>query len=91
LSFTALSQSDTTKLYTFTHGQVQTFLITKVERDNCYERYDVVTSEKELIYDTLNQVRLDNTTLQKKVVKNRRIAIGGFAGFFLALGLFFVH
>ena len=41
--------------------------------------------------DSLDVARLDNTTLKKKVVKNRRIAIGGFSAFLLAIGLFFVN
>jgi hypothetical protein len=37
--------------------------------------------------DTLSQVRTDNTKLQKKVRRNKRIAIGGFslAGIFILL------
>ena len=87
LSCTALSQPD---LDCFTRDQVKEFLRTKVERDNCYEQFNVITGEKQAYSDTLQAVRIDNVTLQKKVVRNRRIAIGGISGFILAIGLLFV-
>lgn len=87
LSCTASSQNDST--YCFTKGQVKEFLITKVELNNCNEQYNLVYNEKKAISDTLTAVRSDNVTLDKKVRRNRRIAIGGFAGFFASLVLLF--
>jgi len=88
LSFTALSQNDST--YCFTKSQVKVFLTTKVELNNCNEQYNVVKAQNKAITDTLNVVRLDYTKEQKKVLRNRRIAIGGISAFFSTLLLLFI-
>lgn len=46
-------------------------------------------SENKAITDTLNVLRLDYTKEQKKVRRNRRIAIGGVSGFIASLILLF--
>lgn len=50
---------------------------------------NIKTHQNKAISDTLTQVRLDNNTLQKKVRRNRRIAIGGISGFIASLILLF--
>ena len=88
LSFTALSQNDST--HCFTKSQVKVFLTTKVELNNCKEQYNDVKAQNKAITDTLNVVRLDYTKAQKKVRTNRRIAIGGISAFFSTLLLLFI-
>lgn len=46
-------------------------------------------AQNKAISDTLTAVRLDNLVQQKKVKRNRRIAIGGFSGFLGAIILLF--
>ena len=46
--------------------------------------------QNKAITDTLNVLRLDYTKEQKKVRRNRRIAIGGISGFILAVGALFL-
>lgn len=86
-SFTVLSQNDST--YCFTKSQVKEFLTTKVELNNCKEQYNDVKHQNKAITDTLNVLRLDYTKEQKKVRRNRRIAIGGISGFIASLILLF--
>lgn len=87
LSFTISAQNDST--YCFTKSQVKVFLTTKVELNNCNEQYNVVFNEKQAITDTLNVLRLDYTKEQKKVKRNRRMAIGGISGFIASIILLF--
>lgn len=71
LTFTASSQNDST--YCFTKSQVKTFLTTKVELNNCEGQFA-------LISDSLSVITTDNTKLQKKVRRNRNIALGAGGG-----------
>ena len=87
LSCTALSQDST---YCFTKSQVKEFLTTKVELNNCNELYNDVKQQNKAITDTLNVLTIDNTKLQKKVRRNRRIAIGGISAFILSIGALFL-
>ena len=87
LSFTALGQNDS--IYCFNKSQVKTFLTTKIELDNCKEQYNYVFNEKEAISDTLIQIKEDNSTLLKKVRRNRLIAISGIGGFITTIILLF--
>ena len=88
LSFITSAQTDST--YCFTKSQVKVFLTTKVELNNCNELYSNVKAQNKAITDTLNVLRLDYTKEQKKVKRNRNIAIGGISGFFASLLLLFV-
>jgi len=45
--------------------------------------------ENKAISDTLTVIASDNTKLQKKVKRNRRIAIGGISAFILSVVLLF--
>ena len=87
LSFTTLAQNDST--FCFTKSQVKVFLTTKVELNNCNEQYNIIKQQNKAITDTLNVVRLDYIQAQKKVKRNRRIAIGGISGFIATLILLF--
>ena len=88
LSFTTLAQNDST--YCFTKSQVKVFLTTKVELNNCNEQYNAIKQQNNAITDTLTVLRLDYAKEQNKVVRNRRIAIGGISGFIASLFLLFV-
>ena len=46
-------------------------------------------NDKQAVSDTLVKVRIDNTTLKKKVKRNRRVAICGVSGFVATLVLLF--
>ena len=87
LSITALSQNDTT--YIFNKAQVKEFLYTKVLLNNCNDQYNIIKVENKAISDTLTVVTSDNTKLQKKLKRNRQIAIGGISAFILAVVLLF--
>ena len=88
LSFTTLGQNDST--YCFTKSQVKVFLTTKAELNNCNEQYNAIKQQNNAITDTLTVLRLDYAKEQNKVVRNRRIAIGGISGFIASLFLLFV-
>lgn len=88
LNFTIFAQNDST--YCFTKSQVKEFLYAKTELNNCNVQYNYVEQQNKAITDTLNVVRLDYTKEQKKVKRNRRIAIGGVSAFILAIGLLFI-
>ena len=87
LSFTTLAQNDST--FCFTKSQVKVFLTTKVELNNCNEQYNIIKQQNKAITDTLNVTRLDYTKAQKKIKRNRRIAIGGISAFIATLILLF--
>ena len=87
-SFTISAQNDST--YCFTKSQVKVFLTTKVELNNCNEHYNAIKKQNNAITDTLTVLRLDYAKEQNKVVRNRRIAIGGISGFIASLFLLFV-
>ena len=87
-SFITSAQNDST--FCFTKSQVKVFLATKVELNNCNEQYNLVKHQNKAITDTLNVLRLDYTKEQKKVKRNRNIAIGGISGFIASLLLLFV-
>ena len=87
LSFSVSSQNDSTKCFTL--EQVKVFLITKVELNNCLERFDVVSTQKEELSQEISEIKEENTGLQKKVKRNRGIAIGTGGGLIALLVLFF--
>lgn len=85
LNCTAFSQLDS--LHCFTTSQVQTFLSTKVELQNCLENYSIVVNERDSL--TVENVDLTNelTSTSKKLKRNRKIAIieGGVLAGIIAL------
>jgi len=82
-----LAQNDST--FCFTKSQVKVFLTTKVELNNCNEQYNLISTQKQAISDSLTAEMLNTTKLDKKVKRNRRIAIGGISGFIAVIVLMF--
>lgn len=89
LSFTASSQTTNDSIVCFTQSQVKTFLITKVELNNCLEQYAAVSTELKNS-ETRNAELVENEEkLERKVKRNRGFAIAGGAGFVAVLVLLF--
>lgn len=79
--FTVSSQSDS--LDCFTPSQVKTFLRTKVELNNCLGEFNRISVANDALTATNAELVDSNVKLDKKMRRNRRIAIGegiGLAG-----------
>lgn len=63
----------------------------ELQKQNLFQDSSIISciNEKQAISDTLTKVKQDNTKLQKKVKRNRRIAIGGISGFVAVIILMF--
>lgn len=91
-SCTALSQNDSLKCFTL--GEVKTFLLTKVELNNCLEQYDIkaqevkdLKEEKEELQDKNYDLKQDLEKSNKKAKRRLGVAIGAGGGFIAVLAL----
>lgn len=75
LNTSAFSQNDSTLC--FTKAQVRTFLITKVELNNCIESSNVLMNQLEDVRATNETLTIDYTKSKKKLKRTRWIAGGG--------------
>jgi len=84
-----LSQSDS--LHCFTTPQVQQFLFTKVELENCLFRYDIAANERDSVIIVNNDLNTDLQSTKKKLKRTRKIAFaeGGALAVLIALLIIF--